>query len=194
MAKTDQDTSERILDIAERLVQTRGFNGFSYADISAEVGISKASLHYHYPTKAALGQRLVERYERNFKAALECIDARHAPALAKLAAYVEIYVKVLRAGKMCLCGMLAADYETLPDEIQASVRRFFVANEVWLAAVLSRGRKENEFVFAGRPIDVAYILVSTLEGAMLLARTDNDVSRFRALARAQLQMLVPLRV
>lgn len=193
MAKIDQDTSERILDIAERLVQTRGFNGFSYADISAEIGISKASLHYHFPTKAALGGRLVERYEAKFLAALEGIDSHHASALAKLTAYVDIYARVLQAGKMCLCGMLAADYATLPDAIKASVRRFFVANKEWLAGVLSRGRIEKELAFAGKPADVAHTLVSTLEGAMLLARTDNDVGRFRALASAQLKMLVPRR-
>lgn len=192
--KTDQDTSTQIMVIAERLVQTRGFNGFSYADISAELGISKASLHYHFPTKAALGQRLVERYERRFLAALETIDAHHVPALAKLTAYVDIYVRVLRAGSMCLCGMLAADYATLPEGIQASVRHFFVANEAWLATVLSQGRMKKELVFVGKPADVAHVLVSTLEGAMLLARTDNDVGRFRALAVAQLKMLVPRRV
>ena len=52
------DTATVILDIAERLVQRRGFNGFSYADIAAELGITKASLHYHFPSKAELGESL----------------------------------------------------------------------------------------------------------------------------------------
>src|SRR5215211_135610 len=52
------DTADRILDLAERLVQTRGFNGFSYADIASELGLTKASLHYHFPTKAELGRCL----------------------------------------------------------------------------------------------------------------------------------------
>src|ERR1700682_1229989 len=60
------DTSQRILDIAERLVQTRGFNGFSYADIAGTLHVTKASLHYHFPAKADLGRRLIERYERHF--------------------------------------------------------------------------------------------------------------------------------
>ena len=58
----DTDTATRILDVAERLAQTRGFNGFSYADIAAEVGITKAALHYHFATKAGLGQALIGRY------------------------------------------------------------------------------------------------------------------------------------
>ena len=50
--KPAPDTAQRILDIAERLVQTRGFNGFSYADIAGALAVTKASLHYHFPTKA----------------------------------------------------------------------------------------------------------------------------------------------
>ena len=69
------DTSSRILDIAEHLVQTRGFNAFSYADIAAALNITKASLHYHFPTKAKLGERLVERYQESFLAALARIGA-----------------------------------------------------------------------------------------------------------------------
>jgi len=47
--------------VAERLVQVRGFNGFSYADIAAELHITKASLHYHFATKADLGEALIAR-------------------------------------------------------------------------------------------------------------------------------------
>src|SRR5215510_7639621 len=74
------DTAQRILDIAERLVQTRGFNGFSYADIAGALAVTKASLHYHFPTKAELGKRLIERYESTFLQALGEIDRTTADA------------------------------------------------------------------------------------------------------------------
>ena len=63
-------TASRVLDTAERLVQVRGFNGFSYADIAAELQISKASLHYHFATKADLGEALINRYSTRFFEAL----------------------------------------------------------------------------------------------------------------------------
>jgi len=191
MTITDLDTPTHILAVAERLVQTRGFNGFSYADISAEVGISKASLHYHFPTKAILGERLVERYERDFTRALGEIDERHDHALDQLRDYVEIYVRVLKAGRMCLCGMLAADYTTLPDAMRARVHHFFRTNEDWLSAVLSRGRARKEIAFAGKPAEAAHFLSSALEGAMLLARADEDIGRFRALAATLLKGIAP---
>ena len=73
-AHNEKPTAERILDIAERLVQTRGFTNFSYADIAAELGITKASLHYHFPSKAELGQAVIARYGERFAEALSEID------------------------------------------------------------------------------------------------------------------------
>jgi TetR/AcrR family transcriptional regulator, transcriptional repressor for nem operon len=80
------DTAQRILDIAEQLVQMRGYNAFSYAHIAAELGITKASLHYHFSGKAELGQALIARYAQRFALALEEIDSKATPAPAKLAA------------------------------------------------------------------------------------------------------------
>src|SRR3954462_3660155 len=96
-------TRDHVLDVAERLAQTRGFNGFSYADIAAEVGITKASLHYHFPTKADLGRALVVRYTAGFQGALAGIGESDETALTKLERYVRIYRQVLGADRMCLC-------------------------------------------------------------------------------------------
>src|SRR2546425_2574803 len=115
------DTRMRILDAAERLVQVRGFNGFSYADIAVELNVTKATLHYHFPGKAELGEALIRRYASRFAEALGEIDGRSSDAPAKLDAYAAIYADVLRDGRMCLCGMLAADYETLPKPMRAAV-------------------------------------------------------------------------
>src|SRR5579863_9848734 len=141
------ETSSRILDVAERLVQTRGFNAFSYADISRALHITKASLHYHFPTKAKLGERLIERYRVAFQAALDDIDGSCSDAGAKLRAYAGIYINVLERNRMCLCGMLAADYATLPKAMKDEVRRFFDANEAWLVEVVESGRVNKEIAF-----------------------------------------------
>lgn len=175
-------TSSRILDVAERLVQTRGFNAFSYADIADALHVTKASLHYHFPTKAKLGERLIERYRENFVAALGHIDASCRDAGGRLKAYVGIYADVLDRNRMCLCGMLSADYATLPKPMKEQVRCFFDANEAWLVEVLQRGREHDQLAFAGPPVEAARVLIAALEGAMLLARTHGDPSRLRAAA------------
>ncbi len=182
-------TASRVLDVAERLVQTRGFNGFSYADISAELGITKATLHHHFATKAELGHALIERYAENFKAALATIDARSTGARRKLESYVQLYREVLSGQRLCLCGMLAAEYRTLPKPMQLGIRRFFDANETWLATVIERGRRAGELQKRGTAIDVARMLLGALEGAMLVAWPSNDVERFAAAADTALGCL-----
>ncbi|MGZ5214367.1 MAG: TetR/AcrR family transcriptional regulator, partial [Actinomycetota bacterium] len=121
--RDDADTPTRILDVAERLVQRRGFNGFSYADVASELSVTRASLHYHFAGKAELGEALIERYASGFAEALADVDQRVDDAPAKLEAYVELYADVLRRERMCLCGMLAAEYETLPQPMRDSVIR-----------------------------------------------------------------------
>jgi len=178
----DADTSQKILDIAERLVQTRGFNGFSYADIAGPLRITKASLHYHFPAKAQLGKQLIERYERNFLAALAAIDRGGADPRRKLRQYAAIYADVLRQDRMCLCGMLAAEFATLPKAMRENMRHFFDENERWLSAVLEQGRKAGRLKFTGTPREVARALVGSLEGAMMLARSYGEVARFQVVA------------
>ncbi len=175
------ETASRILDVAEHLVQTRGFNGFSYADVAGALHVTKASLHYHFATKATLGERLIERYLVSFLAALDRIDD-HGEAGAKLRAYAGIYADMLGNGRMCLCGMLAAEHATLPPAMQDGVRHFFEANEAWLVGVILRGREKAQLAFAGSPVEAARVLVATLQGAMLLARSQEDPSRLRSAA------------
>jgi TetR/AcrR family transcriptional regulator, transcriptional repressor for nem operon len=178
------DTGERILDSAEQLVQERGFNAFSYADIATELGITKPSLHYHFPGKAELGEALIVRYTARFAEALQAVDARVPDAFARLDAYVDLYVDVLRGRRLCLCGMLAAEYNTLPPPMQAAVMAFFDANEAWLERTLSDGRSAGTLTFDGPPRAAARVLVSGLQGAMLLARARRDVSGFERTAHA----------
>ena len=115
-------------------MQERGFNGFSYADVARELGVTKAALHYHFASKAELGDALIDRYAERFFEALADVDGARCRRAGKLRAYAQLYADVFRDDRMCLCGMLAADYATLPDPMRERVVRFFDDNEVWLAA------------------------------------------------------------
>jgi TetR/AcrR family transcriptional repressor of nem operon len=182
-------TAQRILDVAEQLVQRRGYNGFSYADIAGELGITKASLHYHFASKAELGEALIERYSARFAEALEQIDSTRSGARAKLNAYADLYADVLREDRMCLCGMLAAEYQTLPERMHGSVIRFFDHNVTWLTGVLAEGQSDGGLSFDGSPADTAQTVLSALQGAMLVARPYGELARFQAAAARTIDSL-----
>ena len=171
-----------ILDVAERLAQTRGYNGFSYADIAIQLGVTKASLHYHFPSKAELGRALIERYHVHFGTALNAIDQRTKDPHEKLKRYVGLYNSVLSNERMCLCGMLAAEYATLPAPMQQGLTSFFDANERWLTTVLEDGLRAGAFQFREPANERARVVLGALEGAMLVARSYGSPHRFQTAA------------
>jgi TetR/AcrR family transcriptional repressor of nem operon len=175
-------TAVRILDAAEGMLQVRGYNGFSYADVAGELGITRAALHYHFKGKAELGQALIARYATRFAAALSDLDLTAPDAAAKLRGYADLYLDVISRDRMCLCGMLAAEYRTLPEPLQESVSAFFDTNTGWLRGVLEQGSAEGSLRLLGSPDDVAAMVLGGLEGAMLITRLDGDVARFSAAA------------
>ncbi|MEX0346458.1 MAG: TetR/AcrR family transcriptional regulator [Rhizobiaceae bacterium] len=176
----NQPTRLKILDVAEKLVRTRGFNGFSYADIASEVGIKKASLHHHYPTKMDLGLALVERFSSAVLGYLEQIDQSTEKSLTKLREYSHVYEQFFHENQMCLCGMLAAEHETISDEMQAAVGRYFEKQEEWLQNILTEGRERGEFSFAGSAAEHSRIIVTHFQGALLVAKSLNSLERIAA--------------
>jgi TetR/AcrR family transcriptional repressor of nem operon len=183
------ETPELILEAAQNLVQTRGYNAFSYADIASRLHVTKASLHYHFPSKASLGLSLIARYESRFRQALELIANRDQTAAERLQSYMAIYTGVLADHRMCMCGMLAAEFETLPKPMQSALDHFFAMNENWLEAILQKGQSDGTVRFDEDPRVLAQFIVATLEGAMMLARSHADAGRLDAAVRRLLSGL-----
>ena len=177
---------EQILDVAERRARTGGYGGFSFREIAKEVGIKAASVHYHFPEKEALGAALARRYTDRFIAALgDPNDPQSDPVTLKRR-FVDAYRRSLvEDGLMCLCGMFGAEISDLPPRVQDETRQFFVRNFDWLRTVLIResGSGEGPGEAPGEKTDVtatAYRILAALEGALLLARSLDDVSVFDA--------------
>jgi len=179
-----QGTTDQLLDVAQELAQTRGYNAFSYRDLAERVGIRSASIHHHFPAKSDLGRALVARYRERFSEALRRIAGSDADAPARLAAYVDLFRTTYeQGGRLCLGGMFAADLPTLPSEVQEQVRGFYLDNEAWLTRLLDAGRRSSELAFEGTPRDAAAALLDGLEGALLAARAHASAARFARASR-----------
>jgi TetR/AcrR family transcriptional repressor of nem operon len=183
-------TGDAILDIAQRFVQTRGYNGFSYRDIAADLGIKAASIHYYFPTKSDLGVRLAARYRERFRRELDAIGAQVPDPEQQLYRFGDLFRQTFEVGnRLCLCGMLSAEIATLPDPVASEVEGFFRETEGWLAGVLSAGRDAGRFRFAGPAQTQARFLLAILEGAMVVARGLRDAANFQALVQGYLGQL-----
>ncbi len=178
--------TQQILNSAQRFVQARGYHGFSYADVAEEVGIRKASIHYYFPAKADLGAALVRRYREGICQSADAITQRTVGADEQLQRFAQIFRDRLRGGPPggggCICGVLSAEWPSLPESVRVEVGAFFAENEAWLAGVMDRGRADGSLQFqATAPVQAAAFLAG-LEGALLSARAHQDVTLYCAIA------------
>lgn len=175
------DTADKILDLAETLIQTRGYNAFSYQDISDALGIRKASIHYHFESKTDLAAAVIERYVGNFAVGLENIERDEtASSIAMLDHYVSPYLAFSKTpDRVCLCGALAGEILALPPELRERVARFFKSHQAWLTRILKRGAARGEFKLAEPADKMSRMIFGALQGALLVKRTTGDASQMK---------------
>lgn len=167
-------TAQQILDVAQDMVRSRGYSAFSYADISEQIGIRKASIHYHFPSKEELVRKLVQHYREALSRKCDRIAQSLASPQQQLMQFVNLYRDGLKQGQICLCAMLTADFAVLPQAVQEEVRAFFHQTEAWLALLLKCGCEANVWQCYPSVEVEAKGLIALLQGAQLLARTAED--------------------
>lgn len=157
---------ERILDAAESRMRARGFHSVSFRDVANDVGVKSASIHYHFPQKSDLGEQLLERYSEQFQAALDAIE-QSSPRDA-ITRFLGLYDSAFSVGKsICLCAILSAEANSLPDALNARLRTFFELNVRWLSNLNERHNLADK---VPKPLEI----VSGLEGAMIVANAMSD--------------------
>ena len=147
--KKEQTNYEQILNVAEELIQSKGYNAFSYRDIAEVVGIKTASIHYYFRSKADLGQAVVKKHLDNVTEHLRPIlNNETLHSMNKLRLFLDAILEktYLDNHKMCLGGMLASDVLTLPDGIQKQVQQFFTHIMSLITGLLTEAIAKNEII------------------------------------------------
>jgi len=172
--------ADEILRSARGLIITGGYNGFSYADISAEVGIRKASIHHHFPTKADLVRTVVAHYREEALAGLAAATRAIPGPVERLRAYTGFWESCIRdnTAPFCICAMLAAELPALPANVAVEVRGHFRDLSGWLADVLEAGARQGTVALKKPSADEAALFMATVHGAMLQARAYGDSAVF----------------
>jgi TetR/AcrR family transcriptional repressor of nem operon len=181
MAKTGdmqevRDTREAILEAGRLSVQAHGYNALSFRELAKEVGIKSASVHYHFPTKGDLAAALAGRYADEAEAFLGELSASDMDHEGVVAAYAGAFrVALANDNRMCLCGILTAEYDDLPIDARHEVDRFARINTEWLARLFAaRHSAESDEALRQR----ALAAFAAIEGAQLIARGHKDVATF----------------
>lgn len=170
------DVATAILDAAERRIRKGGFNGFSFREIAADVGVKSSSVHYHFPTKENLAAAVVHRYTDYVS---DLIDRE----LAANPKPIEVWTKAFRGtlhsvDRMCPCAVLGASAQDLPPEVAAEVKRFF-------------SKCLEKLVAEGLAPEKASEVLSTIVGALVVANSLNDLDAYDRATRELLGRPAP---
>ena len=180
------DTKTALMDHAEHVARAKGFDGFSYADLAEAVGIKKASIHYHFATKAALSVALMERYHEAVQALCAEIETQNPTAGARLLALIDVYRNAIGDGRsLCLCVSFTLSRESLSDKAHLQIDAFRAMVTDWLTGVFELGREDGTIRDVMDPTLEAHAALALLEGAQLAARGSEDVALFEKAVSTQ---------
>ncbi|MBB1485267.1 TetR/AcrR family transcriptional regulator [Oceanospirillum sediminis] len=186
----NSSTAERILDVAQDLLQRNGYNGFSYQDIAHQVEIRKASIHYHFPSKSDLVIRLCERYTNQFTERLVSLDQKYDDSLLRIRELTRFFARMVRdKEKLCPMTMLTAEIEALPPNAKGHLQRFVQETESWLERTLEYGSQHKQLSVAGSYQAQSRLMLAAIQGAMLLSRATGQKSHYQGIADNLLSQL-----
>ena len=186
-------TQQKLIDSARYLIQTRGYNGFSYADVAEEVQVRKASIHHHFPAKSDLAKAVVEQSRAVIEVQTRTLDGGAFDPDEQLRMYTGYWEKCIAdaSAPFCVAGMLASELPTLPADLAQEVRAHFRDLSNWLEVVMTRGAQLGRFQLQGSARQEAEAFMATVYGAMLAARAYGDAKVFSDIVASGLKRLAP---
>lgn len=172
-------TQDRILDSAMGLLQSRGYSAISYQDISDEVGIRKASIHYYFPSKGDLAKAVVSGYREEVQdACRSSFEGRGDDCWGLLDDYFEAYlIFENEPHKICLGGSLAGEYHVLPAIVREEVDGFFADQLSWLVRIIEALQSAEQVNCEVAAKELAGWVLSSMQGSLIIGRATDDLQR-----------------
>ncbi len=175
-----KDTSADLKKVALELIQTRGYNAFSYQDLADRLHIRKASIHYHFPTKEDLGVGLLNDSLKRIDTWQEMMKDQNLPPVEQMQAYFAYFTRISEnCTRICPIGALASEWVSLPKKLQDAAGRVMKRHQDWLKALLERGREEGVFALQGEAADQAQFIYSSIQGALQISRAQSNPDYFK---------------
>ncbi|MFQ5892786.1 MAG: TetR/AcrR family transcriptional regulator [Nitrospinota bacterium] len=170
-------TKEKILREAQQLIHLNGFRATSVDTIAKAAGVKKANIFYYFPTKEALGLELLDQMATSIEEVIapSFADDRHpTEQIRDYLWFIRARLEAEDCQGGCPFGNLALEMADVDEAFRNRLTALFERWEHMIANVLQRGLKEGLYRETLDPHAIAVFIVSSIEGAILLAKTKRD--------------------
>ena len=168
------DTRSEIIRIANELIRSVGYNAFSYADISKQLNVKNAAIHYYFPAKSDLGIAVIKENQSLFLEKTKSwskLDYRK-----QYKKYITMHDSFIETHWTCIVGSLAPSFDTLPENMQKELQKLVNTILDWLTDLLTKGKESGVFDFKETPRVKAYITHSALLSSLQMNKVlRNDI-------------------
>lgn len=175
------ETKQKILKLGEQLIREKGYNAFSYQDISGELSIKNAAVHYHFPQKASLAIEVLRQAREEFDILIE--EYKHSSAMKKFEQFIRIYTRSSEQNRICLVGAMVTDYSTLDDKVRVELKLIMDDILSGLIAILNEGKASGEFTFKEDARTKALLIITNMIAGLQVARVTGQQD-YKAIEKA----------
>ncbi|WP_157729774.1 TetR/AcrR family transcriptional regulator [Bacterioplanes sanyensis] len=161
--------------IATQQIRHKTLAAASFRELGKAAGIKSSSVHYHFKSRDALLLELVKDYHRDFFADLSQRCSEISSPRQRLSTLADVFCDSHAKQMQCLCQAYAAGIDSLNDEHRQASQAFFDELQHWVSDTLANAR-----LLALPRDELAKVVVSALEGSLLLDRGEQEQQRLQA--------------
>jgi TetR/AcrR family transcriptional repressor of nem operon len=177
------DTKEKIIALATELIETKGYSAFSYQDIADRLGIKKASIHYHFPSKESLGLAVFDAFKKEVDEFIAQYDFEKLSPAEKMHGYFAYHAQLpFDCNKISCIGALTSEWNVLPETLREKMDDFNNWHVGFIASILREGIERKEFCIAGEIEHHALLIIAATKGALLMSREKMSIEIYNAIS------------
>ncbi|MBI3299930.1 MAG: TetR/AcrR family transcriptional regulator [Elusimicrobia bacterium] len=195
-ATPNPPTRTRLLDAARELMLAKGFPATSVDEICENAGVTKGCFFHYFDSKDELGKALIERWTAARQEIHAAMFGNSDDALERVYHYADSYARMAKdgsLGKGCLLGTFSQELTAIKP-IREAVAAAFNAWAAHLAREIAKAKQTHAPKAALDPKAAAEHFIAAIEGAILLAKANQDaavigrsVEQFKAYLGAMLR-------
>ncbi|WP_394139028.1 TetR/AcrR family transcriptional regulator [Cytobacillus oceanisediminis] len=171
-----ENRKKQIVDLAIKLIQQKGYVAFSYDDISKQLGVTKASIHYHFEKKEDLGVAVTERLLMRLQDSLVLIKNSSVSAEEKLKQFIQQQAEKFECTEICPISSLQTDFESLPNAVQEKIEEVSRLELRVMKEIVAEAQAEKIINGSEDVHLLSVTILSSVKGALLYRRVlGNDV-------------------
>ena len=169
-----ENRKSQIIELALRNIREKGYLSFSYDDLAKELGVTKASIHYHFMKKEDLGLAVCTKLKEGLEKSYLNIDQAQINSDDKPWEFISRRANQIGNNEVCPLSSLQADYNFLPIAMQESVQQLSQMEIDYLEKFLEELKREGKLKITQDTGALARLLISSIKGALQYRRVVGD--------------------